>query len=118
MKYGPENPQTVKLAAEAEKTARQNKSGLWKRVAQALKARRRQRSEVNLYKLDKHTKEGETVVVLGKVLGVGALEHSLTVASIDASKKAVEAINSKGKYVSLQTLMKDNPSGKGVKLVK
>ncbi len=118
MKYGPENPETIKLAAQAEKTARQNKSGLWKRVAQALNARRRSRAEVNLYKLDNVTKEGETALVLGKVLGVGSISHSLTVAALDASKKAVEAINQKGKYISLSQLMKDNPSGKGVRIVK
>ncbi len=118
MKYGPENPQTIKLAAQAEKTARQNKSGLWKRAAQALNARRRSRAEVNLYKLDRFTKEGETVLVLGKVLGVGSLGHSLTVSALDASRKAVEAINQKGKYVPLPQLMKDNPSGKGIKVLK
>lgn len=118
VKYGPENPETIQLVALAEKTGRQNKSALWTRVAQTLNNRRRKRSEVNLYKLSKVTKQGETVLVLGKILGIGELTHSLTIASIDASKTALEAINKTGKYVSLKQLMKENPSGKEIKLIK
>ena len=118
MKYGPENPETIKLAALAEKTARQNKAKLWKRVADALNNRRRKRAEVNLYRLDKFTKEGETVVVLGKLLGLGSLTHKLTVAAFSASTRAREAVNKNGKYVSIKQLMEENPSGKGLKIIK
>ncbi|OIO27068.1 50S ribosomal protein L18e [Candidatus Micrarchaeota archaeon CG_4_10_14_0_2_um_filter_60_11] len=119
VKKGPENIQTRKLAANLEATGRKNKSGLWERVASILNKPSRSRCEVNLDRLDKITKEGDTAVVAGKILGNGALTHKLTIAYWKASASALEKIKASGsKAMTLAEMAEKNPKGSKTILVK
>lgn len=69
---------------------------LWEVVAEHLEAPSRKRCHVNLYKIDKYTKEGDIVVVPGKVLGVGKLTHKVTVVALDFSASALDKIKKSG----------------------
>lgn len=51
---------------------------------------------VNLYKIEKYSKEGDIIVVPGKVLGIGSLSHKVTVVALDFSKSALKKINNAG----------------------
>ena len=63
------------------------------------------RAEVNIGKIDKLTKEGDTVAVPGKVLGNGSLTHSVNVAANSFSKSAAEKIKGAGgKALALKEL--------------
>ena len=67
---------------------------------------KRQRVSVNLYKLDKYSKENEAIVVPGKVLGTGEISKSINITAIDFSSGALEKLKgSKCKVVGLDEMI-------------
>jgi len=113
---GPTNHQLKTLLAELEEKAKQNK--FWNRVLKDLKKPARQRRTVNVYKINKSARDGETIIVPGKVLSVGDLTKKVDVAafnfSLEAKRKIEEA---KGKTLSIQELFQQNPEGKKVRIL-
>jgi len=92
---------------------------IWKKVAYELARPRRQRAEVNLSKIDAHAADDATVLVPGKVLASGAISKKATIAAFSFSGKAKELIGAAGgKAVSIESLQKSNPEGKGVVILK
>ena len=77
--------------------------GVYRAVAAKLAAPASQRSAVNLSKIDRNTKDGETVVVPGKVLGSGSLSKKVTIVGFSASQTAIEGIERAGsKFVTIK----------------
>ena len=112
---GPTNPVLQGLILELKKS---NDDGLWRRIAVDLEKPTRQRRVVNLSSLTRHTKENEVVVVPGKILGAGNLDHKITVSAYQFSNGAREKIEKAGaKVVSLLELSKTNPTGKGIRII-
>ncbi|MBM3200419.1 50S ribosomal protein L18e [Candidatus Woesearchaeota archaeon] len=116
-KTGPTNPQMRKLIANLRSLATKEKVDIWKRIADELEKPTRSRREVNLERISRNTKKGETIIVPGKVLAKGELEHSLKVAAWNFSETAKQKINKNGKASSIQDLIKENPKGKGVRII-
>ena len=105
------------LAVGLYKFSNENKTNLWKRVADDLLMPTRQRRLVNVFKLNLYSQEGDVIVVPGKVLGTGDITHKVTVAAFNFSKSAVEKIkNAKGNVMTIQELVQKNPKGKDVKV--
>jgi len=91
---------------------------MWKRVAKDLQKPTRARRIVNLTKINKFSKENDMVVVPGKVLGSGELDHKVTIAAFTFSKQAIEKIEgSKGTIYSLYEFMKKNPKGEKTRIL-
>ena len=110
---GPSNYYNRKLIRELWKTKRR----IWKKVSKKLSGPRRERIEANLYRINKKTKENDVIVVPGKVLGVGEIDHKLTIACLNCSKTARKKIESSGsKLLSIEELLEQNPEGKEVKV--
>ncbi|MCX6711703.1 MAG: 50S ribosomal protein L18e [Candidatus Woesearchaeota archaeon] len=114
---GPTNIHLRNLIRELRKLSTKNNVKLWKRIAYELERSTRNKREVNLTKIDRYTKENEIALVPGKVLGTGDLTKKITVAAFKFSEKSKEIINKKGKAISIQELMKDNPKGKKVRII-
>lgn len=113
---GPTNYQLKLLLAEIESKASQNK--FWRRIAEDLQKPSRQRRIVNVYKIDKFAREGEIVVVPGKVLSAGELNKKVNVAAFDFSAEARrKVIEAKGKALSLKELFEQNPEGRNVRIL-
>jgi len=113
---GPMNYQLQKTLEELEIKARESK--FWKRVVKDLKMPSRQRRTVNVYKIEKFARDGETVLVPGNVLSVGELTKKVDVAAIKFSKDAKRKITeANGKALSIQDLFKQNPDGKKVRIL-
>lgn len=113
---GPTNYQLQSLLVELEPKVWDNR--FWRRVVNDLKKPTRQRRIVNLYKIEKFAKDGETILVPGKVLSVGSLSKKVDVAAINFSvdaKKKIEEV--KGKALSIKELFKQNPEGKKVRIL-
>ncbi|MFX0071433.1 MAG: 50S ribosomal protein L18e, partial [Candidatus Hermodarchaeota archaeon] len=70
----------------------QTKKRIWKKVSKKLSGPRTNRIEANLYRINKRTKNNDIIVIPGKVLGIGDLDHKLTIACLNASKSAKEKI--------------------------
>jgi large subunit ribosomal protein L18e len=102
--------ETILLAKKSEK---------WRGVAQALSGAKRDYSSVNLKRIDSETKEGDTVVVLGKVLGVGNLTKKVRVCAMSFSESAVEKLKAhKSEMISVLDEIKKNPKMEGVKILR
>ena len=113
---GPSNYQVQKLLEDLEIKARE--SNFWKRIVKDLKKPTRQRRTVNIYKINKAARDGETIIVPGKVLSVGELSKKVDVAALTFSTEARKKIEeSKGKVMSIAELLKSNPEGKKVRIL-
>jgi large subunit ribosomal protein L18e len=110
---GSDNPHLTKLIHDLKKLSLDQKVKIWKRIAEDLERPTRIRREVNLMDLNRHTKANETVIVPGKVLANGELNHKLKVAAFRFSEKAKEKLES----MTIRQLMESNPKGKGVRII-
>ena len=115
---GSSNPILVGLISELRKRSNEQDAAVWHRVASDLEKPSRQRRVVNLSSLSMHTKENEVVIVPGKVLGAGTIDHKLTICALSYSGGAKEKLEKAGaKIVSLQEISKSNPTGKGIRII-
>lgn len=113
---GPTNYELQMLLAQLELPARGCR--FWKRIAEELHKPSRQRRVVNVYKINKYARPGETVIVPGKVLSVGELHKKVDVAAVNFSSGAKEKIiQAKGRALSIQELLQENPLGKKVRIL-
>jgi len=91
---------------------------VWLDIADRLSRPRRHRAEVNLSKLERYGKEGETLVVPGKVLAAGRLTRPVRVAAFKFSIPAKRKILEKGgEALTFAELLERNPEGKGLRIV-
>jgi large subunit ribosomal protein L18e len=103
MKTGPTNPVLAETIDRLRKTKRKTLIA----VADKLESATRRRPEVNLWKIDKYSGEGDMVVVPGKVLSEGELTHKITIAAFNFSSKALAKLKGKAKIVELEDLAKE-----------
>jgi len=115
---GPTNIQMKGMIELLRKASIENKSMVWKRVASDLEKPSRQRRIVNIYKLDKYTKDNEMIIVPGKVLGTGSLGHKVNVAAWAFSGEAKDKImKAKGNCMSIMDIMQKNPKGQNIRIM-
>jgi large subunit ribosomal protein L18e len=86
-----ENPELQKAIAVLKK----QKKPLWIRAADLLSRPSKKAVSVNLQKLNKLTKANDFVIVPGKVLGKGELEHKITLGAFKFSESAREKLGKK-----------------------
>lgn len=114
-KSGPANPILRGLIRRLRKESKGSESSIWGDLADRLSRSNRARAEVNISRLNRHTEEADTVVVPGKVLGSGRLDHPLSVAAFNFSNQARERIQAAdGETLSIEGLLDENPEGSNV----
>jgi large subunit ribosomal protein L18e len=111
------NPGQQELIRELKKLAITEKVKLWKRIATELEKPTKNKRVVNISKLNKVTKDGDLIIVPGKVLSSGELTHKLTVSAYSFSETAEVKILKSGKVLSIRELMVQNPKAKGIKII-
>lgn len=95
------------------------KQEAWILLAGILSGPRRERICMNLEDIEKQSKEGETIVIPGKVLSQGELTKKIKVVALTFSDKAKEKLlSSKCQISSIQDEIKSNPSAKGIKILR
>ena len=115
---GYQDPGRLEMIRRLEKASRESGSRLWAAVANDLSSARKRRREINVHKIDKHTVEGEYVVVPGKVLGDGNMGHKVNVAAYKFTSGAERKIkDAGGKTMGILELIKINPKGNKVRLM-
>ncbi len=113
------NPQLIGLIRLLRKESREKQAAIWLDVADYLSKTRSQRVTVNLSTINRHTEKADVVIVPGKILASGALDHAVTIASFEASDSAKAKIEAaKAKYFTIQELMEKNPTGSNVKIIR
>jgi large subunit ribosomal protein L18e len=114
---GTTNYQLQALISSIEPVARE--SGFWKAIVKNLKKPSRQRCSVNVYKIAQFAKDDEIVVIPGKVLSVGDLNKKINVAALQFSAGARDKIiGASGSVMTISELLKQNPEGKKVRILK
>ncbi len=113
------SPALEPLIKELRRKSWEYKAKIWKDIAERLETPRRNRAEVNVGKIAKYTKPNDMVIVPGKVLGGGEINHPVIVAALSFSKKAREKIERVGgKCLKILDLVKINPKGSNVKIMR
>lgn len=107
------NPELIKTIIEAKKKKN------WVEVAGVLASPRINKVEINLDKINKEAKEGETIIIPGKVLSQGELGKKIKIAAFNFSEKAKEKIlKAKGEILTISEEIKKNPDAKNVRLIR
>ena len=113
------NLQLINLIHLLKKESREKQAPIWLDIADHLSKSRSQRVAVNLSKINRHTKPEDIVVVPGKLLASGNINHAVTVASFSISDKArVKLEVVKAKYITIPELLVKNPKGSNVRIIR
>jgi large subunit ribosomal protein L18e len=112
------NPERRRIVSLLKQAGREHKAKIWRKIAELLEKPRRLRVKVNLSRINRYTKPGDVVVVPGKTLSAGILNHPVTVAAFSFSAKAKAKIEAAGgRCLRLEDLVKENPKGSNVKII-
>lgn len=113
------NPRIVRLINALKAASRESGSPLWRDIAQRLEKPRRNYAAINISKINRHTKSNDTVIVPGKVLAAGEIEHGVTVAALNFSASAMAKIQGAGgKCLAIERLVQEHPKGSGIKILR
>ncbi|HYB03282.1 MAG TPA: 50S ribosomal protein L18e [Nitrososphaerales archaeon] len=113
-----ENQFRLKLGYDLRKQSRTSKHAIWKTASEEILARRKHRPEVNVGVISRNSKEGSRVLVPGKVLGIGKIDHKVTVGAYSYSQEAKTKIKSAGgDCLSIREFMASTSSVKDVLLL-
>ena len=106
------------LIVSLEKLSKKQDVKIWKRIAKDLSKPTRSRRSVNVSKLAEFAKDGETIIVPGKVLGNGTISTKVDVVAYQISDTAAAKIKeAKGTSRSLEEEMKKNPKGSKLRII-
>ena len=114
---GPTSERMKKLLISLRKASAKENAPIWKVAREVLGKSTRSKVEVNIDRIGRFVKEGETALILGKVLSDGELKHKITVAAYSFSKVAKEKIYQIGKAITVEELLEKNPKGKKVRII-
>ncbi|MCD6085207.1 MAG: 50S ribosomal protein L18e [Desulfurococcales archaeon] len=115
---GPTNIVLRRLIRELRKYANKYSVPIWDYIAELLERPARRRVAVNISKINRYARDGEVVVVPGRVLGAGFISKPVDVAAVWFSEKAVEKIVAAGgKVMFIGDLIKENPKGSRVRVI-
>ncbi len=107
------NPELVETIITAKKN---NK---WLKIAELLSAPKRKRISINLSKINEQVKEGEKIIVPGKVLSQGNINKKIKIIALNFSEKAKEKLKNSGcEAASIINEIKSNPDFKDIKIIK
>ncbi|BBL45391.1 50S ribosomal protein L18e [Nanobdella aerobiophila] len=115
---GPTNIYLRKLIHKLKKEGKKNEAGIYLYLAKLLNRSTRKRVEVNLGKLQKYAKDGDTVVIPGKLLASNNFNKKLTISVWRYSQSAREKAEKAGStIISIEELLEANPKGSNVKII-
>ncbi len=107
------NPLLVKTLIASKKNKK------WGEIASILSGPRRKRISLNLEEISKNSKDGENVLIPGKVLSQGEIDKKIKIIALNFSEKAREKLLKSGSKIStIEEEIKTNPEAKGIKILK
>lgn len=106
------NQELVKTIIATKKNAK------WFKVAELISSPRQRKISINLEKINKETKEGDIIVIPGKVLSQGEINKKIKVIALNFSEKAKEKLlKAKCEVSTILKETKKNPKAKGIKII-
>jgi large subunit ribosomal protein L18e len=111
------NPVQSETVSSVKSAYRKSRAPIW-RVLEDMLERRSSMVEVNIDRIARNTKSGSVVVVPGKVLGSGKMEHKITLGAFSFSQTAAKKIvDAGGSIMSIQQLVEKFPDGSKVTII-
>lgn len=108
-KNDPEIVETIKLCKKNEK---------WLKMGQLISASRRKRPVFNLCEIDKKAKEGEVLIIPGKVLSQGDINKKIKIVALKFSEETKEKLkNKKIDFSLINEEIKKNPNAKDIRIL-
>lgn len=96
---------------------KRSKAPIWLKLRKLLESSG-PKHEVDLAKLSKLTEHGDIVIVPGKVLGMGNMDHNITLCAFSLSENAARKIvDADGKIFSVKEFVEEYPEGRKVKII-
>ena len=112
------NAVVLLMAKELKEASKKNKAPIWSRLAELALKPSSARRTINVSQIDRLTKDGDIIIVPGKVLGTGDMSHKITLCSFSISNSGAQKIlDQGGKILSYSELIKNHPTGKGVTII-
>ena len=95
------------------------KNEKWVNVARVLSMPRRNSTEMNLDEINQNAKDGEIIVIPGKVLSGGEINKKIKIVAFGFSEKAREKLlKAKIQTANMLEEIKKNPEAKGIRILK
>ncbi|MDD2439141.1 MAG: 50S ribosomal protein L18e [Methanosarcinaceae archaeon] len=111
------NPRIVSLILTLKDRAYVENAPIWRDIAKRLESPAGMYAAVNVSKINRHSADNDVILVPGKVLGAGLLDHAVTVAALNFSVSAAEKITEAGgKCLSIEEIIEANPKGSGIRI--
>ena len=115
---GPTDPNLVDLVRYLRKASVSNEAPIWRAISKKLGNSRKNRPSVNLSQINRFTKEGDIVIVPGKVLSSGHVSHKITIAAWKYSETALMKLGeAESTVVSIRELVNTNPKGTNIRII-
>jgi large subunit ribosomal protein L18e len=106
------NPELVSTIISAKKNDK------WLKVAHLISMPKRKQMAMNLGEINKQAKDGETIVICGKVLSVGELNKKVKVVALGFSKEAKEKLKkNKIEIAIIEEEIKKNKDAKNIHIL-
>jgi large subunit ribosomal protein L18e len=113
------NLQLKLLIEKLKASAREHQADVWKEVARRLEAPSNNYAKVNLSRLNRHTNSGDVVVIPGKVLGAGLIDHPISVSALNFSANArLKLLAASGTVMTIDEILDRSPNGSNVKIIR
>lgn len=118
MKPKTTNPELIKVIRLLRKKSNETGAAIWHDVAERLSKSKHKRVCVNVSRINRHAEAGETVLIPGRVLGAGVINHPVHVGAFNFSEQAkIKIVKAKGKCLTIPELIKKNPTGSKIKII-
>ena len=118
MKVTKTNPNMKVIVASLKEKSYTEDAAIWKDIAKRLEKPTRQSAEVNISDINRHTSPDEMIIVPGKVLGNGSIDHKVQVAAMSFSKTAEEKISTAGgECMDILEVVEKNPKGSKIRIM-
>jgi len=113
------NPELSSEIDALKMHARGHQPSAWRDVARKLEGPSNGHAVVNVSRLNRHTKSGDIVIVAGKVLGAGLIDHPVSIGASSFSAAARSKILAAGGTVSsLDEIANMSPRGGHLKIIR
>jgi large subunit ribosomal protein L18e len=113
------NFELIRLKEALRASANQHQARVWKKLASMLEAPASSYAQVNLSRLNRSTNAGDVVVVPGRVLGAGAIEHPIRVGALGFSANArLKIIAAAGSIATIDEIVQALPKGSNIKIIR
>jgi len=107
------NPELVETIIAAKKAK------AWREIAGLISTPRKRHASMNISEIDKKAKQGDIIIIPGKVLSQGEINKKIKIAALNFSEKAREKIiKAGGEAINILQEIKSNPEAKGIKILK